>query len=131
MKHTLISVLGVITLTTTAAQAQNTTLWMDSAQSQWEWTMTAMNASAVPVIDNEFEWSGVQFAELGMNASGNVSSGTFENGTVAWTPDIMGYFPNPMRRTPHGSPAWLHGAVRTNWQLKPGVLETREGHSGA
>jgi hypothetical protein len=62
--------------------------------------MTTANATAVPVIDNDFRWSGVQFAELGMNASGNVSSGTFENGIVNWFPDIMGYFPNPIPGAP-------------------------------
>ncbi|MDP6538836.1 MAG: hypothetical protein QF903_07600 [Planctomycetota bacterium] len=99
MKKTLLGALSASMLCS-AALSQNTTLWVDSDLSQWEWTMTAMGANAVPVVDNEFEWSGVQFADLGMNASGNVSSGTFENGIIAWAPDIMGYFPNPIPGAP-------------------------------
>jgi len=100
MKNSFLLGLCVLGLGGPAAQAQNTTLWMDTAQSNWEWTMTTANATAVPLIDNDFRWSGVQFAELGMNTSGNVSSGTFENGIINWFPDIMGYFPNPIPGAP-------------------------------
>ena len=83
------------------ALAQNTTMWIDSPVSNWEWDAFALNTTAVPLVTNEFDLYGPIYLDLGMNANGNVSSGQFIHSEITISPDIQGYFPNPIPGGPN------------------------------
>ena len=81
--------------------AQNTTMWIDSPVSNWEWDAFALNTNAVPLATNEFDLYGPIYLDLGMNANGNVSTGQFIDSEITISPDIQGYFPNPIPGLPN------------------------------
>ncbi|MAF65334.1 MAG: hypothetical protein CMJ84_06715 [Planctomycetes bacterium] len=101
MKTSIATFSALLALGAPAALAQNTTMWIDSAASAWEWDASALNQNAVPLIDNEFDLYGPLYIELGTNASGNVSSGQFIDSEVTIFPDIEGFFPNPIPGLPN------------------------------
>ncbi|MDP6538835.1 MAG: hypothetical protein QF903_07595 [Planctomycetota bacterium] len=92
---------ALIAVAAPAAIGQNTTMWIDSAASNWEWDASALGASAVPLINNDFDLYGPLYLDLGMNASGNVSSGQFIDSEISIFPDIQGFFPNPIPGAPN------------------------------
>jgi len=93
-KHILAA--SLILLSAHQAVAQQPVLELDSAQSNWTWSVylpPPLNIYGIPTNTDQFQVAGRVGGPFARNASGNVYAGQFTTGEITYFPDIEGYFP--------------------------------------